>query len=1530
MKQEAGRRRRRCRRLPSAASNECSVSRYYYAGDSVLSGFNFPADDIAVTNDTRPRLVVEETLGYEVSRSYAAYLADSQVSKSCVQSGAAYDDTNNLVTTTYFVTNSIHTGRVSRVVHPDNTLTVYSYAYSNSPAERLTTVISSGAGSGETVTNGTETTTVTDSGDRVLSSSSKDIASGIVFSSVVYTRDGFGRETGSSNVLNGTYVNTTYGCCGPELVVDSDGIQTETTYDELERVFATTRLGVSAFSLYNAQGQVIENIVQASNQTWSTVSSVFDKSGQLLAVTNELGYVTTYAYSTNSSGGRVVTTTYPSNGVFKVETYLRDGRLASVTGTVVSAVCYDYGADSNGLYTVVYQGSTTNATEWVATYSDILGRGYKTVRPGYTNMVYFDSAGRQIRSTDGFTTSLTDYNAKGEAWRSAVDMDGNNTIDVSGTDRISESESGYGTFGGKDVAVQTRRVYPTNSSASAVEIATSKSSADGLKAWSVSFNRTNVSETVLDRANNARTTTTTRPDGTQTVLYYTNNLLYTVVEKDSAGGTVATRTSSYDALLRLASTVEPAASGEQRTTTFKYNASGSVTGVTVTAGSLCQSTYTFFDSMGRRWKTVAPDGGAVTNSYSARGELLQQDGARTYPASYSYTDQGRLSTLSTYRNGLGGSADVTSWLYDSQRGWMTAKVYADSSTNNYQYLANGALQKRIWARGVQTEYLYGPDGALTNVNYSDSTPDVFFTQDRMGRTLEIKDGIGVYSNSFGVYDTLTSVTDARSTGTWGIQYNRDSIGRLTNAAVLSSGVASHSVDYQFGVLGHLDSATANGRSANYNYGPDGLSVTNLNYGGAFVVTKVFDGLNRLIQISNAGTNSLIFSHAYSYNSSNQRTNAVLADGSYWVYEYDQYGQVTSGKRYFSDGIAAGGAQFGYEFDTIGNRTSAVGPDLASAPSSAYTANSLNQYEQRTVPGLISFSGTADSNTVVAVRVNDEVARLANRHGEYFWQTGSVDNAGAMVTVTNTTLARKVGGTNSIIRTETSTNLIARTPEVFLYDRDGNLVCDGTWTNTWDAENRLVASETLPDVPDAMRRRLVYGYDRLGRRARRQTESNFQGSSFSHTNVVEYIWSGWNVVLELKNDGNDSRTNSYVWGLDVCNSTQDSGGVGGLLFANLNGTNCIPAFDGNGNVMALIDLSNGTLVAEYDYGPFGESLKCCGVLAKENPFRWSTKQQDDESDLVYYGRRYYSPRIGRWLSRDPACENTELSLYNAMRNDCVDFFDLLGLITKGSGHHKVPWDIFFGYVSDEAAEVFNSPKGRIFHDAFKSHNNHTVGNVTHPGYSTIVKKYLDEYIGKNCQSARSMTGGQANEFLDFLDKLPDNNAVKKFNNGVRKEIEYIVKHGENSAELIALRGSYRKGIYNKRNILAKMGLGMLTLQALAMIGGMPESAQAMAFEYQEISDDVLDGGGFNANKHWAFLAGTLAEKLSMPSSQALIQAGYIIKGAEEQAAKADQLWKEFSEIPQIEEPSPIVGRMAGYGKVLLLHKDGTIVEFRKVQ
>ena len=119
-------------------------------------------------------------------------------------------------------------------------------------------------------------------------------------------------------------------------------------------------------------------------------------------------------------------------------------------------------------------------------------------------------------------------------------------------------------------------------------------------------------------------------------------------------------------------------------------------------------------------------------------------------------------------------------------------------------------------------------------------------------------------------------------------------------------------------------------------------------------TRQNDYLDRLTSISSVGgaSSASPISFNYNYNAANQRMKDTLVDGSYWVYNYDALGQVTSGHKYFYDQTPVAGQQFDYTFDDIGNRTQTkTGGDQngGNQRSTNYSANNLNQYTKRCHP-----------------------------------------------------------------------------------------------------------------------------------------------------------------------------------------------------------------------------------------------------------------------------------------------------------------------------------------------------------------------------------------------------------------------------------------------------------------------------------------------------------------------------------------------------------------------------------------------------
>jgi len=196
-------------------------------------------------------------------------------------------------------------------------------------------------------------------------------------------------------------------------------------------------------------------------------------------------------------------------------------------------------------------------------------------------------------------------------------------------------------------------------------------------------------------------------------------------------------------------------------------------------------------------------------------------------------------------------------------------------------------------------------------------------------------------------------------------------------------------------------------------------------------------------------------------------------------------------------------------------------------------------------------------------------------------------------------------------------------------------------------------------PAGSKRKLEFEYDWQGRRIKKVSHSAWNGSSYATVATTKFIYDGWNLLAELDSSNNVVR--SYVWGTDLSGTMQGAGGVGGLLFVKeSDSTPHFAAYDGNGNVAGLVKGTDGTRTATYEYDPFGQPLRATGPMALANPMRFSTKFTDNETGLLYYGYRYYSPSLGGWLKRDPIGELGGLNEYGFVASSPLNWVDLLGL------------------------------------------------------------------------------------------------------------------------------------------------------------------------------------------------------------------------------------------------------------------------------
>jgi len=233
---------------------------------------------------------------------------------------------------------------------------------------------------------------------------------------------------------------------------------------------------------------------------------------------------------------------------------------------------------------------------------------------------------------------------------------------------------------------------------------------------------------------------------------------------------------------------------------------------------------------------------------------------------------------------------------------------------------------------------------------------------------------------------------------------------------------------------------------------------------------------------------------------------------------------------------------------------------------------------------------------------------------------------------------------------------------------------------WDAENRLTRVGPLR-TPLSGDVEVRFAYDYLGRRIEKIVSEyrTTPTAGWYETSRRRYVWAGWLMLLELDRSNNIVR--KYTWGLDLAgqngqvNSLEAAGGIGGLLAVeDTNGTpgtggddlKYVYTYDGNGNVAQVLDWSatsaTASIKAKYEYDPYGNltrPLDQCGDYADDNPFRFSTKYWDDETGLGYWGYRYYSPRMGRWISRDPLEEESGINLYSYLDSQPLALIDPLG-------------------------------------------------------------------------------------------------------------------------------------------------------------------------------------------------------------------------------------------------------------------------------
>ncbi len=255
------------------------------------------------------------------------------------------------------------------------------------------------------------------------------------------------------------------------------------------------------------------------------------------------------------------------------------------------------------------------------------------------------------------------------------------------------------------------------------------------------------------------------------------------------------------------------------------------------------------------------------------------------------------------------------------------------------------------------------------------------------------------------------------------------------------------------------------------------------------------------------------------------------------------------------------------------------------------------------------------------------------------------------------LSTTLYATDRAITNDPNRNL-SKNQEIFKYDPNGNLIYkrdhDGEVYYTYDSLDRLISIIKPNEYV------LEYEYDPLNRRISKKYHS-YHEYMFSNEWIDEYeetyLYDDQNEIASLDENGN-------IKELRVLGDA-DQAEIGSSIAIEIKDQIYIPIHDIQGNVSCLVSKDTNKIVEYYRYSAFGEE-KIFDEKGREYPssqidnfWRFSSKRTD-ESKLVYFGRRYYDPEHGRWITADPEGFVDGLNLYAFVLNDPLTHMDLYGL------------------------------------------------------------------------------------------------------------------------------------------------------------------------------------------------------------------------------------------------------------------------------
>jgi RHS repeat-associated protein len=234
-----------------------------------------------------------------------------------------------------------------------------------------------------------------------------------------------------------------------------------------------------------------------------------------------------------------------------------------------------------------------------------------------------------------------------------------------------------------------------------------------------------------------------------------------------------------------------------------------------------------------------------------------------------------------------------------------------------------------------------------------------------------------------------------------------------------------------------------------------------------------------------------------------------------------------------------------------------------------------------------------------------------------------------------------------------------------YDNHGNMLHMPHLSRMeWDFQDRLRATARQHvDNPDCNPETTYYVYDAAGQRVRKVTEC-YASSGQTAARKKERIYvAGFEVYREY--NGNSENVSLVRETLHAVDDKQRIALVERRTQGNDNSLQQVIRYQFSNHLgSASLELDQNAKVISYEeYSPYGSaSYQAVNktVIAAVKRYRYTKKEQDEESGFYYFGVRYQLPWLGIWAAPDPAELIDGQNVYQYVKSSPVKYLDQVGM------------------------------------------------------------------------------------------------------------------------------------------------------------------------------------------------------------------------------------------------------------------------------